>query len=90
MTTNQPNRLDRIEALAEQNREDINVLVQGQTRLQEVQLESAQTQAQLGRTQELLAEVLADVRTNLSELRAGQERQERILDYLIRRNGGEY
>lgn len=89
MTTNQPDRLDRIEALAEQNREDIDVLLQGQTRLQQVQLESAETQAQLGRTQQLLAEVLADVRTNLSELRAGQERQERILDYLIRSNGEE-
>lgn len=80
MTSNDPARLDRIEALAERNREDIAILIEGQTRLQAVQIESAQTQAQIAQTQELLAQ-------NLVELRAGQQRQDRILDYLLRQEG---
>lgn len=69
------------------SRQDIQVLLEGQTRLQNLQVELGETQSRLGRNQELLVEVLADVRTNLTELRAGQERQERILDYLLRRDG---
>jgi hypothetical protein len=34
-----------------------------------------------------LYESVRDIRQNLVELRAGQERQERILDYLIRQEG---
>lgn len=88
-TYNLPDRLDRVEALAERNREDIDVLIQGQTRLQNLQVELGQTQTALGRTRELLVEVLADVRTNLAELRAGQERQDRILDWVIRQQRGQ-
>lgn len=73
MTTTPPDRIDRIEAA-------IEVLVEGQTRLQDVQVEMSATQAQLGQTQELMAQLMVS-------LNAGQERQERILDYLIRRDG---
>ncbi len=69
------------------NTANLEVLRESQTRLQELQIEMGQTQAQLGRTQEQIGGLQEVLAQNLIELRAGQERQERILDYLVRRNG---
>lgn len=89
-----------IQALANQQtnsyantREDIQILIEGQRRLQDVQANLAQTQDQLAQTQEVVADAITAIQGNqerqqeiLSSLAAGQERQDRILDYLMRQS----
>ena len=83
--TQSNDRLDRIETA-----------IESLTRIQTVFHESLveqrrQTEERLSQYDEQIArheEEMRLLRENLTELRAGQERQERILDYLMRRDGG--
>lgn len=82
------------------NREDIQILIEGQARLQDVQADLAETQGQLALTQEVIAEAVTAIQGNeemqtqilrshdqiLRSLAAGQEKQDRILDYLMSRD----
>ena len=75
------------------SREDIQILIDGQHRLQDVQTDLAETQGQLAQTQEIIAEAVTAIKGSqdrqeeiLSSLAAGQEKQDRILDYLMSRD----
>jgi len=72
----------------------INVFATHLTAISNAQVNLVESQADLAKSQArhedslvILYESVRDIRQNLVELRAGQERQERILDYLIRQEG---
>lgn len=93
LTRRVDNLVERQGRYEEQNQYNISELVRGQSlmtqvirHLSEGQAEMAQTMAQ---SQARFETTIARIDETLASLAAGQERQERILDYLMRRvNGG--
>lgn len=80
--SNSSDRLDRIEAIleriAEQSDRHITQLIQGQAITNEVLRQLIETQIQTDKAITQMVEIQAS-------LAAGQEKQERLLEYLIRR-----
>jgi hypothetical protein len=77
-------RLDRLAETVERQSTNIEALARI-AQLQQDNTEGMRSQIQESNIR--FTEIIAQITENLTELRAGQERQERLLDYLIRRDG---